>query len=168
MPSMKKATAAAVLGLMLAGAAGMAVAQQAAAPEGARHRGQPPSPEVIQRMIDGRLAGVKTALKLTPEQEKLWPAVENVIRENAAERMRYRQQMREAREQKQARPDLVERLDRMSARMEARAAAVKRLSAALKPLYPTLSDDQKQVLRFAIADAMRGQRGYGGWHHRRG
>src|SRR5262245_38200945 len=39
-----------------------------------------PSPETIARLEDGRIAFAKAALKLTPEQEKLWAPVEEKIR----------------------------------------------------------------------------------------
>jgi hypothetical protein len=160
----------AALAVAMAGASGLAVAQQATAPGAAvkgeqahRGHGQPrPSPEVIQRMIDGRLAGVKAALRLTPDQEKLWPAVENAIRANANERMQLRQQMRQAREQGAARPDMIQRLEQASSRLEARAAAVKRLAEAVKPLYATLSDDQKQVLRLTARQAFAARQS---WRH---
>jgi hypothetical protein len=160
----RQSAAAALAGLLLAGAAGIAIAQQTPGPdEGARARG--PSPEIAQRIIDGRLAWLKAALRLTPEQESLWPALETAIRENAAERMRLRQERWQAREERRARADLVDRLDRIGSRLEARAAAVKRLSSALKPLYATFSDDQKEVMRIAIANAMRARHGSGRWHH---
>jgi hypothetical protein len=166
----KQGAAAAVAGLLLAGAAGIAIAQQAPSAEGGQ-RARGPTPEIAQRMIDGRLAWLKAALRLTPEQEGLWPALENVIRENAAERMRLRQERRQAREERrEERRDLVQRLDQIGSRLDARAAAVKRLSTALKPLYATFSDEQKEVMRVAIANAMRARHRFGRWHqhHHRG
>ncbi len=159
------------LGVALAGAGGLAVAQQAPAPGAAtegdqgshgaqRGRWQRPSPELRQRMIDGRLAGAKAALRLSPDQEKLWSPVEQVIRENAAERARWREEMHKLRAERGERGNLVEGLERISQRTAARATELKRLADAMKPLYGTLSDEQKQVLRYAVAERMH-QRGEG-------
>src|SRR4051812_12226791 len=48
-----------------------------------KHRG--PSAETLARLQDGRIAMIKTALKLTPEQEKLWAPVEEKMRAAFAE-----------------------------------------------------------------------------------
>jgi hypothetical protein len=131
--------------------------------EGRGWRREAPSPEMIQRRLDGRLAGAKAALRLTPQQEALWAPVEKVVRENATERMAFREQMRAERQQQSGRPDVMVMLDRMSERMSARATDVKQLADALRPLYATLSDDQKQVLRYELRHAMMG--GMGGGRH---
>ena len=39
------------------------------------------SPETRARLDDGRLAMVKTALKLSPDQEKLWTPLEAQVRD---------------------------------------------------------------------------------------
>src|SRR6476661_6974152 len=68
---------------------------------------------------DARIAALKAGLRLTPDQEKNWPAVETALRDLAkqraerrrefADRMRERREAREAGTD-QARPDLYERL----------------------------------------------------------
>ncbi|MFZ0841158.1 MAG: hypothetical protein WAM77_27145, partial [Xanthobacteraceae bacterium] len=40
----------------------------------------------IAAFTDARLAALKTALKLTPAQEKNWPAVEQALRDNGKAR----------------------------------------------------------------------------------
>src|SRR4051812_37160680 len=40
----------------------------------------------LSALTDARIAVVKAALQLTPEQQKLWPAVEEAIRARAAAR----------------------------------------------------------------------------------
>jgi hypothetical protein len=134
--------------------------------EGRGWRREPPSPEIIQRRLDGRLAGAKAALRLTPQQEALWAPVEKVVRENASERMAFRDQMRAERQQRSGPPDVMQMLDRMSERMSTRATDVKQLAEALRPLYATLSDEQKQVLRYELRHAMMG--GMGGGHRGHG
>lgn len=139
-------------------------AEQRGPQDGERGRGwrrEPPSPEMLQRMLDGRLAGAKAALRLTPEQERLWSPVEEVMRQNAAQRMAMREQMRGDRGERR---DMLERLDTMGERLSTRATEVKKLAEALRPLYATLSDDQKDVLRYemrhAMGGGMRGGRGH--------
>ena len=41
-----------------------------------------PSPETLARLQDGRIAMAKAALKLSPDQEKLWGPVEEKIRDS--------------------------------------------------------------------------------------
>ena len=38
------------------------------------------SPEDREAFTDARIAALRARLKLTPDQEKLWPAVEDAIR----------------------------------------------------------------------------------------
>ena len=58
-----------------------------------------PSPETIARLQDGRIAMAKTALKLSPDQEKLWAPVEDKIRAGFEERRKARQAAVERRQQ---------------------------------------------------------------------
>lgn len=133
------------------------------------------SPETRQRLDEGKLAMAKTALKLSPEQEKLWAPVEAEVRtafKLRADRMAERQKMREermkAREEnkdgKQAdtkRPDLAERFEKMSTRMSERAERMKAFSTAFKPFYASLSDEQKDVLRPLMRQLSPGGGGHG-------
>lgn len=181
---MNKLAVIALSGLVLAGLpAGLTLAQQSGQPDGkgppADARGpiggpmggmrgwhrQPPSPEMLQRMLDGRLAGAKAALRLSADQEKYWPAIENVIRENAAERIAFMQKMRAEHGQRDEQMDVLKGLDTASERMTTRATQIKKLADALRPLYATLSDDQKTVLRHEIRQAMGGMMREGMRHH---
>lgn len=148
-------------------AAGIAVAQQA--PDGAGGwrfgHGGPPSPEVMGRMLDGRIAGAKTALRLTPEQEKLWPAIEQAVRDGAAKRMKTRADMRtKFDEMRKAgkRPDMLEMLETGSQRSAEWSADMKRFADVLRPLYTTLSDEQKQALGLALRPMRMGHGEHGG------
>lgn len=140
------------------------------------------SPEARARLDEGRIAMAKTALKLNPEQEKLWAAVETEIRagfkaraEQMAEHEKMREERRKEREaQKDSKdvqdagrkiPDMSERIEKMSQRMSERADRMKTLSAAFKPFYASLSDEQKEVLRPLARDLMGG--GRGGHHGKR-
>ena len=45
-------------------------------------------------LVDARIAALRTGLRLTPDQEKNWPAVESAIRDLAKQRGEVRQRMR--------------------------------------------------------------------------
>jgi hypothetical protein len=101
----------------------------------------------VAAITDGRIAALKTTLKLTPGQEKNWPAFEQAIRDRAKER-----QARMATRHDQPRGgDLIERLERRADAMTGAAAGLKRLAEAAKPLYQGLDDSQKH--RFASLDS---------------
>lgn len=128
------------------------------------HHGQRPSAETMQHLLDDHIAEIKTALNLTPDQEKLWAPVEQVIRDNAAARAKARADREAAAGQgaAPAKPDPVARLERMSKRMAEQAANAQKMADALKPLYATLSDEQKTVAMMII-DHFQGP-GRGGRH----
>ena len=118
----------------------------------AQTQGQPepsrrgPSPETVTRLQDGRIAMIKEALKLNDSQLKLWAPVEEQMRARFAERQKSRAERRERRQQGTAeRPSLPDRLDRASQRMAERAQHMKAYADALRPLYATLTEDQKAV-----------------------
>jgi hypothetical protein len=124
-----------------------------------------PSPETLARLEDGRIAMAKTALKLTPEQEKLWGPVEEKIRARYADMRKAREEWRAKREERRAeRGDrkreklpLPERMERRSERLAARAekmkeraARTKEFAETLKPFYASLSDEQKEVAQHVL------------------
>jgi hypothetical protein len=159
-------------GLLLAASlpAALVVAQtQSQAPE--RRPGL--SAEARARLLDGRIAMAKTALKLTDAQLPLWAPVEAQIRTTAADRAKRREERRarreERREKREAagseRAPLTERLDRASERMTRRAERMARraeemkaFSAVFKPFYASLSDEQKAVAGVVLRQ-MRSDRG---------
>ena len=131
------------------------------------------TPETRARLDEGRLAMIKTALKLTPDQEKLWVPVETQVRDSFKARDAKRaehEKMRAGRDASQGatkdetkRPDMSERFDKMSKAMGERADRMKAFAGAFKPLYASLNDEQKDVLRpliHAIAPGM-GHKGHG-------
>lgn len=136
-----------------------------------------PSPEVMARLEDGRIAMALAALKLTPEQQKLWAPVEEKIRADYAEHRKSREEWRSKREarKKEDRSELSlpERVERRSERlaeratwMSERAAKAKEFAVVLKPFYESLTSEQKEVadhvLRRFASDG-RGHRGHHGW-----
>jgi len=99
----------------------------------------------IAAFADARLAALKTALKLTPAQEKNWPAVEQALRDNSKERIARRDTRRAAGPE----TDPIARLSSNADALMARADALRRLAEAEKPLYQSLDDAQKR--RFVVA-----------------
>jgi hypothetical protein len=106
----------------------------------------------IAAFTDARLAALKTALKLTPAQEKNWPAVEQALRDNSTARITRRDAQRAAGPQ----TDPIERLRNHADAMTARADALRRLAEAEKPLYQSLDDAQKRRFAMAMRFAARG------------
>jgi hypothetical protein len=162
----------AVIAAAIAIPAGVAIARH-----GDHHGGwHKMSPEARERLSEGKLAMAKTALKLNPEQDKLWAALETEIRAGfkvRAERMAEREKMREERRKSRdeakdgdkdaaaGKPDIAERINKMSQHMSERADRMKAFAAAFTPLYASLSDEQKEVMRPLLRDLMGGKGGHG-------
>ena len=104
-----------------------------------------PSDGVVDR-VDGRLAYMKTELKITPEQTTAWDAFAAVVRTSANA---HNNMMRSRAEDFDSgaifdKP-LPERLAFQIAGMEARLAQIKSIKAAADDLYAALTDEQKAV-----------------------
>jgi hypothetical protein len=131
------------------------------------------SPEDRAAFTDARIAAVRAGLKLTPDQDKLWPPVEAAVRDFAKLRIdranaRMNAQQDAAKDgQKpddaQKPDDPVARLRERADNMAATASAMKKIADAADPLYKTLDDGQKR--RLAILTHGEG-RFSGGWRHR--
>lgn len=106
-------------------------------------------------LVDARVAALRTALRLTPEQEKNWPAVETAIRSLAKQRGEMRQRAGEARRSH----DPMVRLRTAADNMGERAAGLKQLADASEPLYRSLDDGQKRRLNILTRQAMRSPSG---------
>ena len=127
--------------LLLGAVATIPVFAQAPAPGTAAGTTQAPRPLPPSR-IEGRIAFLKTELKITDAQAPQWNAFADVLRqEDKARRDRW-EQMRGART---APPNALEHLQRSEAMADARAQQVKQYAAAFRPLYAALSDDQKKT-----------------------
>ena len=108
----------------------------------------------FEALTEARIAVAKFSLQMTPEQEKLWPVVEEAIRSRAAGRQA-RLAERESRANELRDRNAVEILrdrnpiDFMLRRADAltqRAADIRRLADAWQPLYQTLTPDQRRRL----------------------
>jgi transcription initiation factor IIF auxiliary subunit len=122
-----------------------------------------PSEADLQALTDARIAALKAGLKLTPEQEKNWPAVEQAIRELAQSRQAWIAKRHERRSE-----DAIERLRAKADAMTERAAQLKKLADAAQPLYQSLTEDQKHRLHYLTAFVMGHDHRHGGWHGHHG
>src|SRR5258708_5125067 len=124
------------------------------------------SPEDRAAFADAPIAAVHAGLKLTPDQEKLWPPVETAVRDFAKLRIdRANARMKAKEDDAQTPDDPVARLRTRADNMATTAAALKKIADAADPLYKTLDDGQKR--RLAIL-THRGDRfgGGEGWRQR--
>lgn len=158
---MKKFLLVASAAVIFAGsAATYAIAQQPPAPPrpGMEDHWRP-SPSDRAAFANARVAALHAGLTLTPEQEKLWPPVESVLRDMAQKReTRIEQRMAEHEKgdkgDKDRRPDAMERLRRGADFMTQTGADMKRLADAAQPLYDKLDDSQKHRLQRMLRHGM--------------
>jgi len=125
------------------------------------------SPEDRAAFVDARIAAVHAGLKLTPDQEKLWPPVETAVRDFAKlkiDRANARMKAEDESQDQQKVDDPVARLRERADNMAASAAAMKKIADAADPLYKTLDDGQKR--RLALLTHHGGRFGGEGWRHR--
>jgi hypothetical protein len=98
-----------------------------------------PSAEDISAFADARIAALKAGLRLTPDQDKNWPAFESAVRDMAKARAE-----RWAMRQKEQPPaDPLEWLEQRADALGKAAAGLKKLADAEGPLYKSLDDAQK-------------------------
>ena len=128
-------------------------------------------------------AALKAGLKLTPDQEKLWPPFEAAVRDAAQLRM---DQMKDRMERMSGMRDMdmtqpaqgvgtkdmgaggatspVDRLEALAKRMSQRGAAMLNVAEAAKPFYANLDDTQKRLFGLLGGDMLlmgHGHRGMG-------
>lgn len=125
-----------------------------------------------EAFTDARIAALKAGLRLTPDQDKLWPAVEDALRGLAKQRA----EARAARRERWASlrdgdmrdgdtGDLPGRLRSMAARQAASADALRRLADASAPLHATLDEAQRRRLRILARLGPMAGGDRPGWHH---
>jgi zinc resistance-associated protein len=100
------------------------------------------SPADRAAFLDAGIAALHAGLTLSPEQEKLWPAVETALRTAANNAMARRQKFKDA----PAPATFVDRLRRRGETAVARGQNLEAIADAAAPLYATLSEDQKHRL----------------------
>lgn len=148
---LSKSALAAVAMALGASAAAIPLTVMAQAPAGPGAAASPAETVPMRpSRIEGRLAFLRTELKITEAQAPLWERVAAALRENERER----REMLGQRPSRDGRPDALDRLAQRQKMAEAAAAAAARLRTALEPLYAAMTDEQKKE-----ADALFGGRG---------
>ena len=95
--------------------------------------------------IEGRIAFLKTELKITEAQTSAWNAFADTLRTNAKKLGEVRTSMMpQAGAGQQQAPTMIERLDLQERWMLARLEGTRTMKSALSKLYESLSDDQKK------------------------
>jgi hypothetical protein len=126
------------------------------------------NPEDRAALADARIAAVHAGLKLTSDQEKLWPPLEAAVRDFAKlriDRANARMTANPDDKDAQKQDDPVARLRERADNMAASAAALKKIADAADPLYKTLDDGQKRRLKI-LTHMERRFGGGGGWWRR--
>jgi periplasmic protein CpxP/Spy len=108
------------------------------------------------QLVDGRIAFLKTELKITHDQDTQWQQVAAAMRQNADA---LDQAITNARGHDRD-ANAVDRMEIRSQFAKVRADNEARLLTAFKPLYASLSPEQQLVAN----QLMTG--GHHGWHHR--
>jgi hypothetical protein len=115
----------------------------------------PARPFVQASHIEGHIAFLKAELKIAPAQEALFEKVAAAMREDVAD-------FRKMREQPAAAPrTAVDALEQRARLADLRGKAENRFLAAFRPLYDSLSPDQKQTADGLMASGP-GMGGMGG------
>ena len=162
---MRKFTVAAIAALAIAGSTAVYAQHR---PWFSEHMRQVRmNPEDRAAFLDARIAAVHAGLKLTPDQEKLWPPVEAAVRDFAKlriDRANARMKAENDQQDQQKSEDLVARLRERADNMAVSAAALKKIADAADPLYKALDDGQKR--RLVLLTHRGGRFGGEGWRHR--
>jgi LTXXQ motif family protein len=121
-----------------------------------------PSAADLNSLTDARVAMIKAALQLTPDQEKYWPTVEEAIRTRSKNRQARWERLAELRDNSPMEAlherNPIELMQRRAEALSQRAADLKKVADAWEPLYKTLSPDQKKRMAFVTVVAARGIR----------
>jgi hypothetical protein len=111
------------------------------------------------QFIEARIAYIKTALQITPQQMQQFNAVADVMRKHAkAMDAKMAAWKAKADGDHATRPDPIAMLEHRQKALTEASADLAETIAAWKPLYATFSDAQKEI-------APRVMGGHGGWHH---
>jgi hypothetical protein len=149
-------------------AGGLALAQPTTSQPGA------PAPAHAQRadrpapgkFIEGRLAFLKTELKLTAQQQPLFDKLADEMRAGAKQMQDRHAERQQASATTPAPVSALEKLERRSAAMKEMTAAQDRYLAAFRPFYQSLSPEQKQTADELFAKGHGGPGDHMGGKHR--
>ncbi|MGC2778484.1 MAG: Spy/CpxP family protein refolding chaperone [Bradyrhizobium sp.] len=125
------------------------------------------NPEDRAAMLDARIASVHAGLKLSADQDKLWPPVESAVRDLVKLRFdRANARMNASADAQDKDIDPVARLREHADTMAVTADAMKKVADAADPLYKTLDEGQKRRLA-ALTRPMGRMMGPDGPRHHR-
>jgi hypothetical protein len=116
------------------------------------------SPEDRAAFFDARVAAVHAGLRLSPDQEKLWPALESAACDTMKAMVDERQKFRAA----VPATNPIDRLQRRAELLMLRGQSLKKVADAAQPLYASLTDEQKHRLPVLMHS------GHHGWRERVG
>jgi hypothetical protein len=114
--------------------------------------------------VDAKIAALKTGLRLTPAQEKNWPAVETALREIGKARDARFAEAKEKFKSMQEHRSVIDGLRFRSKALAARSAEAEKLADAAKPLYDSLDDSQKRRFGLLLHTIARGHMHHWGHH----
>ncbi|HZR74452.1 Spy/CpxP family protein refolding chaperone [Bradyrhizobium sp.] len=121
-----------------------------------------PSPADLKSLTDLRVNLVKSALQLTPDQEKYWAPLEEAIRARAKNRAARMEHIAELRDngplESLGDRNPVEMMQRRADRLIQRGNDLKKVADAWEPLFKTLSQDQKKRMAFVTMVGARAMR----------
>ena len=112
-----------------------------------------PTADDFSAFTDARVAAIKAGLRLTPDQDKNWPAFEDAFRNISKLRIDRILANRDAPSSPPA--DMLENLQQRADTVGKSAAALRQVADATAPLYKSLDDAQKR--RFAVLAPMLGR-----------
>ncbi len=102
-------------------------------------------PNALLNRVDGRLAFLKTELKITENQSETWSSLAQTIRINSeAHNAMHREMMKEMHDGDFFDKPLPDRLVIRETQLEARLQQVKNVKEEVEKLYAVLDDDQKK------------------------
>lgn len=113
--------------------------------------GAMPMTESLKQMmapehILGRIAFLKTELKITAAQQKLWDAFADALRANSRTMAAMMSAMQgEMMAKTEVKQTLLQRVEAHEGMLASRLEALRQLNATLKPLYAKLDVNQKQM-----------------------
>ncbi|MCK0198278.1 Spy/CpxP family protein refolding chaperone [Ancylobacter sp. 6x-1] len=109
---------------------------------------------------EARIAKLKADLKLTPDQEKLWPPVESAMDAFIKQRIERRAHIMEMRGQGgDKNVDILTRINMRGEAMVTSGTAMKQVASAAQPLYATFNDDQKKSFERILRRAEQHRKG---------
>jgi hypothetical protein len=112
-------------------------------------------PDAMLDRIDGRLAYMKTELKITDAQAAAWDELARVIRDTAeTHNAMMREMMKDMRSGAFLETPLPQRLTIQQTHMESRLEQIKAVKAAVDKLYAQLDDAQKKTADDIVLPSM--------------